>query len=135
MPFLFEHLGNSLFPEILEFHIAILIVLPVPPPPTPPGEFSQPEFTVDCLADGVLARVDMTDRSFHGVMYVKDHSHDPRCRKAVTPEDARAGSIDFKVMFDTCDLTHFQVRTRTAVGASFQIISVSRLLCSFFSQK
>ena len=50
----------------------------------------------------------MTDRNFHGVMYVKDHSHDPRCRRAVEPGEA-ARPIDFEVDFDTCGLFHYQV--------------------------
>ncbi len=76
---------------------------------TPSTTFPQPQFSVDCLADGVLAHVDMTDDEFYGVMYVKGHSHDPNCRQAVSPQQARRGTIDFHVSFDTCGLFHFQV--------------------------
>ncbi len=48
----------------------------------------------------------MTDRDFHGVMYVKDHSHDPKCRRSVDPQES-SRQIDFKVHFDTCGLYHY----------------------------
>ncbi len=56
-------------------------------------------------------RVDHTDKNFHGVMYVKDHSNDPRCRRAVEPDEA-ADTIDFKVEFETCGLFHFNGEAR-----------------------
>ncbi len=64
---------------------------------------------MNCLAQGVSVNVQMIDQDFHGVMYVKDHSHDPNCRRAVEPGEAY-GPIRFDVDFDTCGLFHYQVR-------------------------
>ena len=33
-------------------------------------------FQVNCLADGVLVDIDLRDKNFNGVMYVKGHSND-----------------------------------------------------------
>ena len=83
---------------------------PVPVPTTTViGTFPRPEMSVDCLADGVRVLIDMTDENFHGVMYVKGHSNDPRCRRAVEPGES-LDTIDFTVKFDTCGLFHFQVK-------------------------
>ena len=64
--------------------------------------------SVDCLADGVRVLIDMTDENFHGVMYVKGHSHDPKCRRAVDQGEAR-DPLNFRVKFETCGLFHFDV--------------------------
>ena len=77
-------------------------------PPPPPTDFPKPGIEVNCLATGVAVKVRMTDTNFHGVMYVKGHSHDPRCRKAVEPGQG-VRPIDFEVDFDTCGLFHYQV--------------------------
>ncbi len=93
----------------------ILLAISVPVVTTP-GVFEQPEFEVDCLADGVLAHVFMRDRQFHGVMYVRGYSHDPKCRRTVSPGEASGGSVDFTVKFDTCGLFHFNGTANYVLG-------------------
>jgi len=78
--------------------------------PPPPTDFSKPEFGVDCLADGVRAQIDMTDGDFEGLMYVRGHSNDERCRRAIDRNDA-GDTIAFKVTFGTCGLFHSGVRS------------------------
>ncbi len=81
---------------------------PIPVPPPPRVDFERPDMLVSCLADGVLVTVSLVDPNFHGVMYVKGHSNDERCGKAVNPGDA-VSPIDFRVQFQTCGLFHFDV--------------------------
>ena len=80
---------------------------PIPTPPTTPGPFPRPDLEVNCLADGVLVDIDLRDDNFKGVMYVKGHSNDERCRRAVSMQDR--GEIDFKVLFGVCGLFHSDV--------------------------
>jgi len=70
-----------------------------------PSDFNRPNLEVNCLADGVLVNVGLRDDNFKGVMYVKGHSNDERCRQSVTFENGRV-PVDFKVQFGVCGLFH-----------------------------
>ena len=52
--------------------------------------------------------VGLKDDNFKGVMYVKGHSNDERCRQSVTFENGRV-PVDFKVQFGVCGLFHSDV--------------------------
>jgi hypothetical protein len=82
-----------------------------PKPPLPPtiGDFPKPDLEVNCLADGILVRIDLVDNNFNGVMYVKGHSSDERCRKAVNVADLGSDKVDFRVQFGNCGLFHADV--------------------------
>jgi len=71
-----------------------------------PGEFPRPDLQVNCLADGILVRIDVVDKNFNGVMYVKGHSNDERCRKAVNVAELGSDIVDFRVQFGSCGLFH-----------------------------
>merc|ERR1711892_1598717 len=79
------------------------------PPSTwapPPSGFGRPDLTVNCLADGVLVNINLRDANFNGVMYVKGHSGDERCRQSVNAQELERGIVDFKVLFGVCGLFH-----------------------------
>ena len=76
-------------------------------------------FQVNCLADGVLVDIDLRDRNFNGVMYVKGHSNEERCRQAIDVQQTGVANIDFKVQFGTCGLFHNDVSCRM-VGAKLE---------------
>ena len=80
-------------------------IITIPPPPT---TFPRPDITVNCLADGVNVELYIEDKNFHGIMYVKAHSHNPVCRRTVDPSDI-TDLVDFTVKFDTCGLFHYNV--------------------------
>jgi hypothetical protein len=71
-----------------------------------PGAFPRPDLQVNCLAEGILVRIDVIDNNFNGVMYVKGHSNDERCRKAVDLAQLGSDVIDFRVQFGSCGLFH-----------------------------
>ena len=50
--------------------------------------------------------IDLRDDKFHGVMYVKGHSNEERCRLAVDFRETGVEEINFKVLFGTCGLFH-----------------------------
>ena len=77
--------------------------------PPPPIGFNRPNLEVNCLADGVLVNVGLVDDRFKGVMYVKGHSNDERCRKAVDLAQLGSDVIDFRVQFGSCGLFHSDV--------------------------
>ena len=104
---------------------------PIPPVIVPPGDFPRPELVVNCLANGVGVEIKMTDKNFHGVMYVKGHSNDPRCRRAVEPGESRE-IINFNVDFDTCGLFHFQVSLSSARIQCSELKTIILRLKSFF---
>lgn len=56
-----------------------------------------------CLADGIQVEVQLG--GFDGIIYVKGHSQDPKCRKMVS-SSAPSEFVDFKVQFGNCDLIH-----------------------------
>ena len=64
---------------------------------------------MNCLADGVLVDINLRDKNFNGVMYVKGHSNDERCRQAIDVQQTGIDNIDFKVQFGTCGLFHNDV--------------------------
>lgn len=76
-------------------------------------------FQVNCLADGVLVDIDLRDRNFNGVMYVKGHSNEERCRQAIDVQQTGVANIDFKVQFGTCGLFHNDVSC-PMVGAKLE---------------
>ena len=82
--------------------------VPIVTIPPPPEHFPRPDITVNCLADGVNTQLYIEDKNFHGIMYVKGHSHNPACRRTVDPADT-ADLVDFTVKFDTCGLFHYNV--------------------------
>lgn len=61
------------------------------------------ELFVMCLADGIQVEVQLG--GFDGIIYVKGHSQDPKCRKLVMSSNANE-FVDFKVQFGHCDLIH-----------------------------
>jgi hypothetical protein len=64
---------------------------------------------VNCLADGVLVEINLRDANFNGVMYVKGHSNDERCRQSVAVPETGIQVVDFKVQFGSCGLFHNDV--------------------------
>jgi len=65
---------------------------------------------VSCLSDGVQVNIHITERGFNGVLYVKGHSKDEKCRKVVTlPPDSEPDEEIFKVHFGECGLIHNDV--------------------------
>lgn len=77
---------DSTTPELVEFRT-------IPPS----------ELFVMCLADGIQVEVQLG--GFDGIIYVKGHSQDPKCRKLVMSSSANE-FVDFKVQFGNCDLIH-----------------------------
>lgn len=63
------------------------------------------DLQVMCLADGVQVAVQLG--GYDGIVYVKGHSNDAKCRRLVTSNDI--DSIDFKVLFGECGLIHVDV--------------------------
>lgn len=61
------------------------------------------ELYVMCLADGIQVEVQLG--GFDGIIYVKGHSQDPKCRKLVMSNSAN-DPVEFKVQFGHCDLIH-----------------------------
>lgn len=61
------------------------------------------ELFVMCLADGI--QVELQLGGFDGIIYVKGHSQDPKCRKLVMSSNPNE-FVDFKVQFGHCDLIH-----------------------------
>lgn len=61
------------------------------------------ELFVMCLADGI--QVELQLGGFDGIIYVKGHSQDPKCRKIVSSSNPNE-FVDFKVQFGHCDLIH-----------------------------
>ena len=82
---------------------------PIPPPSTTKGPFARPDLEVNCLADGILVNVQPLDDEFKGVMYVKGHSSDERCRESVNFLQSGRRVVDFKVLFGVCGLFHSDV--------------------------
>ena len=74
-----------------------------------PADFNRPDLQVNCLADGVLVQINLRDDNFKGVMYVKGHSNDERCRQSVNAQELERGIVDFKVLFGVCGLFHSDV--------------------------
>ena len=102
--------------------------MPIITPPPPIQPFPRPEILVNCLADGVNVQLDIEDKTFHGIMYVKGHSHNPNCRRTVDPVDT-AELIDFDVKFDTCGLFHYNVSLSDKYGLK---TSYRKVICSYF---
>lgn len=59
--------------------------------------------------------IDLVDANFNGVMYVKGHSNDERCRKAVNVAELDGEFVDFRVQFGSCGLFHSDVSTHRLV--------------------
>ena len=79
-----------------------------PPIENPPEVRTIPpvqDLQVMCLADGVQVAVQLG--GYDGIVYVKGHSNDAKCRRLVTSNDI--DSIDFKVLFGECGLIHVDV--------------------------
>ena len=93
-----------------------LSIAPKPTTKQPRGEFPRPDLQVNCLADGVLVEIDLVDANFNGLMYVKGHSKDERCGKAVNVNELGSEVLDFKVLFGTCGLFHSDVSFRGRVS-------------------
>lgn len=66
--------------------------------------------SVGCLADGVNVEIHIIESGFNGVLYVKGHSKDGRCRRVVTLlPDSPPRTESFKVHFGDCGLVHVNV--------------------------
>ena len=89
-----------------------LFSVPISTEPPPPIGFNRPNLEVNCLADGVLVNVGLVDDRFKGVMYVKGHSNDERCRQSVNFLETGRVPVDFKVKFGVCGLFHSDVSWR-----------------------
>lgn len=66
---------------------------------------------VSCLSDGVQVEIDVAEQGFNGVLYVKGHSKDEKCRRVLSlPPDSLPNTTElFKVTFGNCGLIHFNV--------------------------
>ena len=94
--------------------------------PPPPIGFNRPNLEVNCLADGVLVNVGLVDDRFKGVMYVKGHSNDERCRQSVNFLETGRVPVDFKVQFGVCGLFHSDVSPESLyVDKLFTIFSIA----------
>ena len=102
---------------MLTFNLAA----PIPPPSTTKGPFARPELEVNCLADGILVNVQPLDDEFKGVMYVKGHSSDERCRESVNFLQSGRRVVDFKVLFGVCGLFHSDVSLKCFNALTFII--------------
>ncbi|KAK9513085.1 hypothetical protein O3M35_001355 [Rhynocoris fuscipes] len=70
-------------------------------------DFPRPDMIVSCLSDGVQVEIHITEKGFNGVLYVKGHSKDEKCRRVVSlPNDSQPRTEIFKVNFGTCGLIH-----------------------------
>ncbi|BES97160.1 PTI [Nesidiocoris tenuis] len=70
-------------------------------------DFPRPDMVVSCLSDGVQVEIHIEEKGFNGVLYVKGHSKDERCRRVVSlPTDSQPRTEIFKVNFGTCGLIH-----------------------------
>ncbi|CAH1404987.1 unnamed protein product [Nezara viridula] len=77
------------------------------PPVTAKTDFPQPEMIVSCLSDGVQVEIHIEEKGFNGVLYVKGHSKDEKCRRVLSvPNDSPVRTEIFKVNFGTCGLIH-----------------------------
>lgn len=73
-------------------------------------DFPPPEIMVTCLSDGVQVQINIIEKGFNGVLYVKGHSKDEQCRRVVTlPQDSSTWTETFKVHFGSCGLIHVNV--------------------------
>ena len=88
------------------------------PPTQPPSrtDFPRPDLQVNCLADGILVGIDLVDANFNGVMYVKGHSNDERCRQAVNVAELGVEIVDFRVQFGSCGLFHSDVSQQNIIS-------------------
>ena len=103
---------------------------PPPTEPPPPGDFPRPDLTVNCLADGIKVDINLRDEKFHGVMYVKGHSNEEKCRSAVDFRETGVRPLNFTVNFGSCGLFHNDVSVkfdflRISNGFSDQVNFVS----------
>ena len=90
-----------------------------------PSDFNRPDLQVNCLADGVLVQINLRDDNFKGVMYVKGHSNDERCRQSVNAQELERGIVDFKVLFGVCGLFHSDVSRKIHKSSLFHNFHIS----------
>lgn len=70
-------------------------------------DFPRPSMSVGCLADGVQVEIDIDEKGFNGVLYVKGHSKDEECRRVVNLANEHNPRLEtFKVHFGSCGLIH-----------------------------
>lgn len=71
-------------------------------------DFPRPDLTVSCLSDGVQVVITLSEIGFNGILYVKGHSKDEKCRRVISIEQGERIEY-FKVNFGTCGLIHVNV--------------------------
>ena len=78
-------------------------------------DFPKPEMGASCLSDGVQLQIQVHEQGFDGVLYVKGHSNDDRCRRVLSipaeriPTETMPRTETFKVAFGECGLIHVNV--------------------------
>lgn len=93
------------------------------PPVTAKTDFPQPEMIVSCLSDGVQVEIHIEEKGFNGVLYVKGHSKDEKCRRVLSvPNDSPVRTEIFKVNFGTCGLIHVNVSTLGCVCILYTMV-------------
>ncbi|CAH1100710.1 unnamed protein product [Psylliodes chrysocephalus] len=68
-------------------------------------DFPRPDLTVNCLSDGVQVEITLSEIGFNGILYVKGHSKDEKCRRVVSIDTGERIEY-FKVHFGECGLIH-----------------------------
>lgn len=71
-------------------------------------DFPRPDLTVSCLSDGVQVVITLSEIGFNGILYVKGHSKDEKCRRVISIEQGERIEY-FKVNFGSCGLIHVNV--------------------------
>lgn len=71
-------------------------------------DFPRPDLTVNCLSDGVQVEITLSEIGFNGILYVKGHSKDEKCRRVVSIDTGERIEY-FKVHFGECGLIHVNV--------------------------
>lgn len=71
-------------------------------------DFPRPDLTVSCLSDGVQVVITLSEIGFNGILYVKGHSKDEKCRRVISIDQGERIEY-FKVSFGTCGLIHVNV--------------------------
>ena len=84
---------------------------------------------VSCLSDGVQVEIHIEEKGFNGVLYVKGHSKDEKCRRVLSvPNDSPIRTEIFKVNFGTCGLIHVNVNILFIINSFKIMIEINSLI-------